>query len=428
MSGRRTVAFNTLGCRLNAAETEALATDFARAGWRIGSWDKPADAYIVNTCTVTGQADRKSRNLIGQAARRGGIVVATGCFVERARDELEGRGDVTYVVDNTRKARLFELVDAHFRGEVVAPSALSADLFGYSAAGRVTRTRSAIKIQDGCDNFCSFCIIPFVRGRAASRPADLVVDEARRLADSGARELVITGVNLGRYSHEGTDLAALLERVLEVPGDFRVRISSLEPEPLGDRFTELFAHEKMCPHLHLCLQSGSDRVLLAMRRTYRLADYLALAGRLRSRYPLFNLTTDIIVGFPGETDADFEASCRVARDMGFGHIHTFRYSRREGTRAARMEAQVDERVKNERSEAIRRISVETKRQYRQRLLGATQRVLVEKAGATARGYGEHYVPVALRLPSARRNEVHEVRLTALGQGDDPVLEGSPPPR
>ena len=434
MSGRRrTVAFHTLGCRLNAAETEALATDFASAGWRVGGFDEPADAYVINTCTVTGQADRKSRNIVSQAVRsagrgdtaRGAVVVATGCFVERARAELEARGDVTYVVDNGRKARIFELVDAHFRGEIVAPSSLPAELFSFRAAGGVTRTRAAVKIQDGCDNFCSFCIIPFVRGRAASRPADRVIDEVRELAERGAREIVITGVNMGRYSDDGTGLSALLERVLAVPGDFRVRISSLEPEPLDDLFVDLLAHPKMCPHLHLCLQSGSDRVLLAMRRTYRLADYLALVERLRSLDPLINLTTDLIVGFPGETDEDFEASCCAAREIGFGHIHTFKYSRRDGTRAARMGGQVSERVKNERSEAIRAISVEGKRLYRERLVGRVERVLVEKTGAEARGYGEHYVPVSFSLSGARRNELRAVAVTGIGPGDDPVLVGAP---
>jgi threonylcarbamoyladenosine tRNA methylthiotransferase MtaB len=432
VNGRqRTVAFHTLGCRLNAAETEALATDFAAAGWRVGSFDEPADAYVINTCTVTGQADRKSRNIVSQAVRsagrgdpaRGAVVVATGCFVERAREELEARGDVTYVVDNPRKVRIRELVDAHFRGEIVAPSSLPAELFSFRAAGGVTRTRAAVKIQDGCDNFCSFCIIPFVRGRAASRPAERVLEEVRQLADRGAREIVVTGVNMGRYSDGGAGLSALLEGVLGVPGDFRVRISSLEPEPLDDRFVELFAHPKMCPHLHLCLQSGSDRMLLAMRRTYRLADYLALAGRLRALYPLLNLTTDVIVGFPGETDADFEASCRVAREVGFGHIHTFKYSRREGTRAARMAGQVSERVKSERSEAIRAISIEGKLRYRRQLVGRVERVLVEKTGAEARGYGEHYVPVSFRLPAARRNGMHSVAITGIGFGDDPVLLG-----
>ncbi len=423
MSRQRTVAFGTLGCRLNAAETEALATDFARGGWRIGSWDEPADAWVVNTCTVTGQADRKSRNLLSQAVRRGGVVVATGCFVERGRRGLEERG-VTYVVDNRRKARIFDLVEAHFRGEMPAVDALEADPFGYSDPGGVTRTRAAVKIQDGCDNFCSFCIIPFVRGRAVSRPAGEVVEEVRRLAGSGARELVITGVNMGRYGRDGVDLAALLERVLQVPGDFRVRLSSLEPEPLDDRFAALFEHPRMCPHLHLCLQSGSDRILEAMRRTYRAADYVAVAERLRRRAPLLNLTTDIIVGFPGESQEDFEASCRIAREIGFGHIHTFKYSRREGTRAARMDGQVDERVKGERSEVVRRISADSKRLYRRRLVGRVEQVLVEKAGAAAHGYGEHYVPVAFDLPGAERNRIYAVTITGLGPGDDPVLEGT----
>ena len=421
-----TVAFQTLGCRLNQAETESVATDFADAGWRIVADGETADVVVVNTCTVTNQSDRKSRNTINQAARQGAVVVVTGCYAESARDELEAQPEVTYVVDNDHKARIFDLVDAHCRGEILHPARLPAGRFDYSTAGRHTRTRTAIKIQDGCDNFCTFCIIPFVRGRAVSRPADDVLRGVRDAVDRGSREIVITGVNMGRYADDGVDFTALLARVLDLPGDFRVRISSLEPEPLDGRFLALFDNPRLCPHLHLCLQSGSERVLLAMRRTYTAAEYRTFAEELLDRHAGFNLTTDIIVGFPGETEEDFQASCRISRELGFTHVHTFRYSIRDGTLAARMPGQVPDRVKSARSAEIRRISVTNKRRFRDALVGGRETVLIERVSrGRARGYGEHYVPVVLPAAGCSPNSFVEVDLDSLGSGDDPVVRGTP---
>ncbi|MCK4855409.1 MAG: MiaB/RimO family radical SAM methylthiotransferase, partial [Bacteroidales bacterium] len=284
--------------------------------------------------------------------------------------------------------------------------------------------RSLIKIQDGCDNFCTFCIVPFVRGRAISRPFEKIRENILQVLDFGYREIVLTGVNIGRYDHKGTNFESLVEKILDIPGNFRVRISSIEPDGYGDRFIELFQHPKLMPHLHLCLQSGSDAVLLRMRRMYTLSEFRSLVDKFRNRHPDFNLTTDIIVGFPGETEPDFQSTCNVVKDIGFSHIHTFKYSRRKGTRADRMPDQVPEKVKSERSEHIRQIGEENKRKYRSSLLGKTERVLVEKTGdGSARGYGEHYVPVRFPSGQAEKNRIYPVIIKGIRDGADPDLSG-----
>lgn len=433
-TGRR-IAFQTLGCKLNQYETDSLASRFVRAGYEIVPFNAPADAYVVNTCTVTNKSDRKSRNTINRALRSSlpgdgeanPVLVVTGCFVGTHRDELESMG-LNYVVENDQKAHIFEMVDAHFRGEMEHPVEMGRDLFGFPVAEQLFHTRSMVKIQDGCDNFCTFCIIPYVRGRAASRPVADILSNVRATVEAGSREVVITGVNLSRYRDGDTGFSGLLERILELPDDFRVRISSMEPDSLDDRFLDLLAHPKMCPHLHLCLQSGSERVLLKMRRQYTYRGYRAIVDAIHGRYPDFNLTTDVIVGFPGESDEDFAETEAACLDIGFSHIHTFPYSRRSGTRADRMEGHLPESVKKERSARIRAISDTNKLHYRRRFVGRNQRVLVERVDAkrtSGSGYGEHYLPVELRLPEVRHNEFYQVRLTALEGGEEPTLIGLP---
>ena len=430
----RSVAFATLGCKLNQFETDSIATRLREDGYRIVDFSEPADVYVINSCTVTNRADRKSRNLLYRAERQSttdsSIVVLTGCFVDSHRDELESDGR-TYIVPNEQKQSIPELVDGHFRGEVIHPAG---SVFDFPVPDRVFHTRSTIKIQDGCDNFCTFCIIPFVRGRAQSRPALDVTNSVREAVEGGAKELVLTGVNMSRYRDGEIDFATLVSRCLEVSGDSRLRISSLEPDQLSDRFIELFAHPRMVPHLHLCLQSGSERVLLAMRRQYTAELYSRLARALRDRDPLFNLTTDIIVGFPGETEADFEASLRAVDEIGFGHVHTFPYSVRAGPRAERLADQIPSRVKKDRAARIREAGERSKRAYRERLVGRTERVLVERvehAGdrIVLRGLGEHYVPVRVEVArdashdAEYENRFLDVRLVSLEDGDDPALVG-----
>jgi len=459
----RRVAFTTLGCKLNLYETDALATRFTEGGYEIVDFADPADVYVINSCTVTNKADRKSRNLLyralratgtgpaapagqqpetdvtGRAARAeplfaengtGPLVVLTGCFVESHRDELEGDGR-TIVVPNEQKHAIYDLVQARRRGEVITAAG---SVFDFPVPDRTFHTRTMLKIQDGCDNFCTFCIIPLVRGRATSRPAAEVVSAAKSAVSGGARELVLTGVNMSRY-RDGTDrFSDLLARILEVAGEFRVRISSLEPDQLDERFISLFAHPKMCPHLHLCVQSGSERVLLAMRRQYTYAQFRDIAERLRAIHPDFNLTTDIIAGFPGETDEDFEKSLDAIDQIGFGHVHTFPYSERSGTRAQRMPGRVPERIRTQRAALIRERAAAEKRRYRECLVGTVQRLLVERVHRDGRdlvlsGFGQHYVPVSVTLrgslKTAWQNQFVDVRILDTDGSDEPVLTGVP---
>ncbi|MBE0640395.1 MAG: radical SAM protein, partial [Bacteroidales bacterium] len=235
----RTVAFRTLGCRLNQYETDALASAFDKDGYRIVEFEDEADVVIINTCTVTNQSDRKSRQVMNQAIRRdtdhSKLIIMTGCSVNNHKEALGAISGVSYLIENGQKSQILNIVNSHFRGEMVDPSQLPEDLFGFAAAERTFHTRSIIKIQDGCDNFCTFCIIPEVRGRAVSRPLPDILDNIRQVLDFGYKEVVLTGVNIGRYDFDGYNFDDLVEKVLELPGDFRVRISSIEPDGFGDK-------------------------------------------------------------------------------------------------------------------------------------------------------------------------------------------------
>lgn len=462
------IAFTNLGCRLNIAESDALAARFAAAGYRVVDAAEPADVVVVNTCTVTGQADRKSRHALYRAVRRGGrsggssgartrsprhagaaphtattasphardrhaarpLVVATGCYVTAQGGVACDLPGVDYAVDNDRKSAIFDLVAAHLAGEVADAAALPADPFGYRPGAQPLHTRATIKIQDGCDNFCTFCIIPAVRGRARSRPAPDILDEARRLLDEGHRELVLTGVNIGRYRWDEWSFSRLLEQMLDLPGDYRVRVSSLEPDPLDHRFVELTGHERLCPHLHLCLQSGSDRILLRMRREYDVDGYLDLVDRIRTvwrrRGVPAHFTTDVMVGFPGETAGDFAHTMEVCEAVDFGHIHTFRYSPRAGTRAARLTGAVPEPVKAERSAAVRALAAAGRRRMAQRLTGHRQQVLVEQVdGALATGYGESYLRIRFPATGRRPQPGEWYPVTVTGRLPDDRLAARP---
>lgn len=408
------VSFKTLGCRLNQYETDALVTEFYRNGYHVVGFREEADVCIINTCTVTNQSDQKSRNIINQALRRnpGSVIVVAGCMVNNSGADLEKNEKITYLVDNEHKSKVFSLIDAHFKGEILKPDQLPVDVFGFETVEKSFHTRTFIKIQDGCDHFCTFCIVPKVRGRAISRPAGEIIENVRRVADNGFKEIVITGVNISRYNYEELNFEALIGLILDLPGEFRLRISSIEPDGFGPGFHKLFHHPRLMPHLHLCLQSGSDNILVKMRRMYNVRGFMEIIERFKKEFPDFNFTTDIIVGFPGETDDDFEETCRVASLAEFSHIHTFRYSRRKGTRADRMEGQIPEKIKSERSERIREISEANKKKYYLSMTGKPQTVLIEKIspGGIAHGYGEHYIPVRFRGQNLEVNSLHKIIL------------------
>jgi len=427
---KKKVAFKTLGCRLNQFETDSVMSDFFKSGYEIVDFTEPADVYIVNTCTVTNQGDHKSKTAINQAVhnKNESLVVVTGCMAESQKDYLEKRDDIHYVIDNKSKISILPLVEAHFNGEIIHADLLKKDVFGFSVTEKSFHTRSMIKIQDGCDNFCTFCIVPMVRGRALSRKTSDILDNIRQVIDLGYKEIVLTGVNISRYDYEGVDFKSLLEKILNIDGAFRVRISSIEPEGFDDHLYSLFAHEKLCPHLHLCLQSGSDRVLMQMRRNYNIPVYLNIVEQLKKRYSLFNFTTDIMVGFPGETIEDFEDTCEMIRNVGFSHVHTFKYSVRQGTRAERMPDQVPEKIKQLRSITVRDLAAANKYNYRKQFLGKNQKVLVEKVSKTniAKGYGEHYIPLEFKAKQSGNNYFETVSIDQISAvSQDVVLKGLP---
>ena len=419
------VSFKTLGCRLNQYETDALVTRFHQAGYQVVDYATPADITVINTCTVTNQSDQKSRNTINQAARKNpaGMVVVTGCMANNHKEQLEANEKITYVVDNERKSQIVSLVDAHFKGEVVHPESYTGDVFGFETVDKSLHARTSIKVQDGCDNFCTYCIVPSVRGRAMSRPLGEILENIRRVVDNGFKEIVITGVNIGRYDFEQYNLERALEKMVELPGDFRIRISSMEPDGFGPEFHRAFQHPKMAPHLHLCIQSGSDPILKKMRRMYTTRSFMDIVENFRKEISDFNFTTDVIVGFPGESETEFAETARVVKEARFSHVHTFRYSRRKGTRADRMQEQIEERIKTARSEVIRQISDSNRLLYMESMLGKTQRALIEKVTGkgVAQGYGEHYLPLQFSSPVRTKNIFQDVVLEKVNPADPPFI-------
>ena len=410
------VAFKTLGCRVNLFETDALASRFKAGGYEVVDGSE-ADVFVVNTCTVTNTSDQKCRQAIHQIRRKNpnALLVVTGCMVNHRKEELLQEGIADYVIDNERKSALFDIVDEHFKQGHSDPEGYDRDLFSYQPAFDTFHTRSLIKIHDGCNNFCSYCIIPMVRGRATSRPADDIYENIRQVVEHGFKEIVLTGVNMGRYRDGDTDFEQLVEHIINIKGDFRVRVSSIEPDQFSDRFLQLFQHEKLAPHMHVCLQSVSDDTLKRMHRFYTAAQFRDMCQRIKAFRPDFNLTTDLIVGFPGETEATFQESCDFAREIGFSHLHTFKYSKRTGTKAAVMPDQVPEPEKSRRSEIMRGISLENKLKYFESMQGRTQRMLIERIDAkgVARGYGEHYLPIQIQGEGLQKNSFIDVKINEI---------------
>lgn len=405
------VAFRTLGCRLNQYEMDALAAQFKDNGYEVSEQEDNADIVVVNTCTVTNQSNQKSRQAISHATRvnPGARMIITGCMTESHAGQLQQKFPNATIINNKAKSAIFHSVDSLLKGGSPVLSDKDFDLFSYQSFTEMFHTRSLVKIQDGCDNFCTFCIIPFVRGRAISRPSEKVLENVRDVVAKGAKEIVLTGVNISRYNHEGLGFSGLLEQILDVEGDFRVRISSIEPDRFNDHFFSLVGHPKLAPHLHLCLQSGSDRILLQMRRMYSVKDYMKIVENVRKKDPLFNFTTDVIVGFPGETEQEFADTMKLSKEVGFGHMHIFKYSVRQNTRAARMPEQVNDKIKTERSRRMHELAAKLQKDYRAAFDNTEQRILVEKwENGMASGYNGYYVPMQFASENKKRNRFETV--------------------
>jgi threonylcarbamoyladenosine tRNA methylthiotransferase MtaB len=364
------IALDTVGCKLNQAETQLLARQLARAGYRLVAPEDGADVYVLNTCTVTRVADGKCRRLLKSARRRnpGALVVAIGCYVERDRQELAQIKGVDLVLDNSQKMDLLPRLEQS--GRLLRPGAVSshADF----------RTRAFIKVQDGCNNFCSYCIVPMVRGREKSLPLEQVLDEVKSRVADGYKEVVLTGTEIGAYNDKGIGLKELLRRILADTGVARLRLSSLQPQEITPALIGLWQDERLCRHFHLSLQSGSGAVLKRMKRRYTTADYKRAVELIRKAVPGAAVTTDVIVGFPGETEAEFRESYDFARQMDFARIHVFTYSPRPGTKAADTPRQVDDKIKRERSRRMLALGRACVRSFRKGFLGKTMLVLWEK--------------------------------------------------
>lgn len=404
------VALETLGCKLNQAETELLTEQFADAGYHLVSPTEGADVYILNTCTVTHIADRKARHLLRLAHRRNpaALLVATGCYAQRAPQELSQIEGVSFVVSNDEKPQLVRLLEES--------GGLSNPTQG-PTIGLHTRTRSFIKIQDGCDSFCAYCIVPLVRGREKSLPTDQIVAEVKHRTDDGYKEVVLTGTEIGSYNYDGVNLKGLLERILAQTEVTRLRLSSLQPQEISPEFIGLWCDDRLCRHFHLSLQSGSDSVLSRMKRRYSAGDYQRAVSTIRALMPEAAITTDVIVGFPGETDNEFEESYNFCWQMGFARIHVFPYSARQETQAARMPNQVGDKVKQERSERMLALAKESAQNFSQQFLGKTMSALWEKqTNGVWSGLTDNYIKVYTKSNEDLTNKLLPVKLVEV-RGD-----------
>ncbi len=401
----------SIGCRLNQAEIQSVITGLQDRGHELTVNDD-ADLIIINSCVVTVTSARKTRKLIYQAeraleSRSEGRILIAGCAAQEVRQEGK-----RLFIPNDYKYLIPDIVDDRnlfHRLSRCAPSR-----FEYPVPLRGTRTRVNLKIQDGCDNYCTYCIVPYVRGRSQSKPFSRIVSEFEALIEAGFKEIVLTGVMIGHYESEGYSLADLLERLLAHDGRFRIHLSSLAPHYMTSALRELMTAEKIVKHLHLSLQSGSNRILQSMNRPYTREEYRSLCESVRSAVPDINLTTDVIVGFPGETDDDFRQTIDIVRSVGLSHVHTFRYSPRPDTKAAAMKETVSENTKTERSSAIRTLYTEQKRAYYRRFEDRKTAFLSERfrKGRT-HGFNEYYVPVEIEQ-KLERNQFYTVK-TALDE-------------
>ncbi len=407
----RKVALHNLGCKVNSYETEYMAQAFAERGYDIVPFREKADIYIVNTCTVTNIADRKSRQMLHRARKTNpaAIVVAAGCYVQADAEKAARDEDIDLLVGNNEKKNIVDLVE-HFRGgeKRIAVRDINDGVQEYETLAlhaTLEHTRACIKVQDGCNQFCSYCLIPYVRGRIRSRAMEDVCREVKELAEKGYREFVLTGIHLSSYGKDwgrySDGLAELIEAVAQIRGVERIRLGSLEPRIVTEPFVKrLAAVEQVCPHFHLSMQSGCGETLRRMNRHYTPEEYAAGCGLLRQYFDDPAITTDIIVGFPGETDAEFAASARFTESIGFYETHIFKYSPRKGTVAASMDGQVPEDVKNRRSAILLELSRRQQETYLSRHAGQTAEVLFEEKeerrdGIRWTGFTPSYIRVAV---------------------------------
>ena len=418
----KTVAFCTLGCKVNQYETNAMIEQFIKKGYTIKEFNEKADIYIINTCTVTNMADRKSRQMLRRAKELNpnSIIVACGCYAQVAKEELEKIPEIDLIYGTNEKNKIADLVDSlgtsHFALSIPLASKTENDnniketkvtdvmyqkeFLDFGVTDYTEKTRAVIKVQDGCDRFCSYCIIPYARGHIRSRKIQNVVEEIKTIAQKGIKEVVITGIHVASYGRdikENIGLIDLLEEINKIDGIKRIRLGSLEPTLITEEFLErLTKLEKICDHFHLSLQSGCDETLKRMNRRYTTEEFKKCTELLRKAYPNVALTTDIIVGFPGETDEEFNKTYEFLKEINFYQMHIFKYSPRKGTKAAVMPNQIDGNIKEQRSAKLIELSHNNEIKYNEEEIGKELEVLwEEKEGEYIKGHTTNYKVVKI---------------------------------
>jgi threonylcarbamoyladenosine tRNA methylthiotransferase MtaB len=413
----RTVAFHTLGCKVNQYETEAMIGLFEKEGYEVVAWSDRADVYVVNTCTVTNIGDRKSRQFLRQAKGNNpdALVVAVGCYAQVAGETLASIDEVDLILGTNEKSKILSYVESADRERNQVHPVVPGDGFDELFLDRLSETtRAFVKVQDGCNQYCSYCIIPYARGPIRSRALDQVIDEVHGLADQGVREFVMTGIHIASYGRDngGPGLIDLLEAVDAVDGVERLRLSSLEPRLITRPFVERLARLKsLCPHFHLSLQSGDDEILRVMNRRYTTSEYAAAIAMIRQYFQDPAITTDVIVGFPGESEEAFERTMAFVESVGFSELHVFKYSPKEGTPAAKMKDQVPGTVKSERSKRLIELGEELRASYLEHQVGSEHILLVEESeGLGAMGYSENYLRISVPDAQASPGDLLKVRV------------------
>lgn len=431
------VALHNLGCKVNAYETDAMQQMLEENGYEIVPFKEGADIYIINTCSVTNIADRKSRQMLHKAKKMNpdAIVVAAGCYVQTSHEQAQKDDCIDLIVGNNNKKNIVTLLqefDSKNRTEAyidINEKGVTYETLQISKTGE--HTRACVKIQDGCNQFCSYCIIPYARGRVRSRPKEEILEECRQLVSNGYKEVVLTGIHISSYGvdfREKGTLLELLQAIHRLDGIERIRLGSLEPRIVTEEFVKAICKmPKLCPHFHLSLQSGCDATLQRMNRHYTAEEYYESCCLLRKYYEHPAITTDIITGFPGETDEEFAQTVEFLKKVNFYETHIFKYSRRKGTRADKMENQVPEEIKTKRSTVLLELNKENSRRFREYYIGKNQEILVEEETAVngktyQTGHTKEYVRVAVSREKNFINCLIDGKITGFADNDLLIME------
>lgn len=414
------VSFITLGCKVNQYDSDAMRTLFIHRGYKPVEHSEVADVYIINTCSVTSIGDRKSRQVIRKIRRNNpdAVIAATGCYAQVAPEELEKMGDVDVIVGHQDRNKIVDYIEEAEKSEKTVNAVK--DIMSIREYENLTvdpegevKARAFVKVQEGCDNYCTFCIIPYARGRLKSRKQEDAVDEIKKLVEKGYREVVLTGIHLGNYGRDlrnGTSLSTLVSELLKIPNLLRIRLGSIESVELSDELINIIKNEKrVCHHLHLPLQSGSDAVLKSMNRHYRLRQYKDLIAMLREKIPNLALTTDLIVGFPGETEENFKETLNTLHELKFSAIHVFPFSKRTGTPAAMYPNQISNEEKKKRVHRVQELEKKISKEFRCEFLNKIVHVLAEnKKEEYFEGFSDEYIRVTIKGENVKRGHLYSV--------------------